>query len=359
MSDTKSSNFRLDESDPRFLIVHEEGHPDRDDYQQFMQHWVSRLDAYEQSDDVACFGVLIVHGRHEHDHDDEDHEHERDGDAEAAFTRMINDFRRDHRDRVSVACTGYANVYDAEDIKKWYGEGEEGLTKMSENMQRFSQYMFGVPAGVFTEVDAAKAWLIKQGSVPQSPDAEEPAANQPASITESSVGLFYGSTTGVTEHVAQCIETAWADAGQEPLITLNITDVDDISVLADFDKLILGIPTWNIGQLQDDWEIVFPDLDDLDFTGTQVALFGIGDAHGYPENFLDAMGMLGDKVRGRGAQLVGYWPTDGYEFDASTALDNGMFMGLGIDEVRQADLTEERVTQWVAQVIGEFALVAT
>ncbi len=39
----------------------------------------------------------------------------------------------------------------------------------------------------------------------------------------------------------------------------------------------------------------------------------MGDQLGYGEWFLDALGMLHDKLA-TGVKFVGYWPTEGYEF---------------------------------------------
>jgi flavodoxin I len=99
-----------------------------------------------------------------------------------------------------------------------------------------------------------------------------------------------------------------------------------------------------------------PQLNALDFTGKKVAIFGIGDQYNYPDNFLDAVGMLGEVLQRQGAELFGFWPVEGYEFAASKALVDGRFMGLGIDNIHQKKLTAARITQWVAQVIQEFAL---
>lgn len=60
--------------------------------------------------------------------------------------------------------------------------------------------------------------------------------------------------------------------------------------------LILGIPTWDFGEIQEDWEAVWDQLDDLNLEGKIVALYGLGDQLGYGEWFLDALGMLHDKL---------------------------------------------------------------
>ena len=51
------------------------------------------------------------------------------------------------------------------------------------------------------------------------------------------------------------------------------------------------------------------------------------------------------------------WPTEGYEFEASLALvDDAHFIGLGIDEDRQPELTQERVKGWCKQIYEEMYL---
>ncbi len=47
---------------------------------------------------------------------------------------------------------------------------------------------------------------------------------------------------------------------------------------------------------------------------------------------------------------MGQWPTEGYDFDASKAVKNGQFVGLALDEDNQSELTESRITTWVAQL---------
>lgn len=164
------------------------------------------------------------------------------------------------------------------------------------------------------------------------------------------MGIFYGSSTGNTETAAELIK---AEMGE------FVSSIQDISKskpedLSQFDVLILGVSTWNIGDMQDDWAAFLPRLQELDLTGKKVALFAQGDAQGYPYNFLDAMGELWEACKGRGAQLVGVWPTEGYEFDESQAMfDDAHFVGLGLDEDNEPDLTEERIHAWLLQVVQE------
>ncbi|UTA46517.1 flavodoxin [Simiduia sp. 21SJ11W-1] len=168
------------------------------------------------------------------------------------------------------------------------------------------------------------------------------------------IGLFFGSDEGNTEAVAYRIQ---ARLGTE---VVDVHDVADVTVLDfdDYEHIILGIPTWDFGQIQSDWEDFWGDIESVDFTGKTVALFGLGDQFGYGDYFLDAMGMLHDLVVGNGARIVGYWPTEGYEFDASKAQVPGepLFMGLAIDQDQQEDLTSDRLNSWCAQIHSEFGL---
>jgi flavodoxin I len=166
----------------------------------------------------------------------------------------------------------------------------------------------------------------------------------------ATVKIFYGSTDGNTETVAEMIKDKFGEAE-----VINVADASP----ADFDGAdlyLLGSSTWEDGQLQEDWDAFFPEMDDIDFTGKTVAIFGLGDAEGFSGEFVNAMGTLFDKVVERGGKLVGSWPTDGYVFEHSNSVRDGSFVGLAIDEDNESDMTEERVTGWVEKVKTEAGL---
>lgn len=169
----------------------------------------------------------------------------------------------------------------------------------------------------------------------------------------ASVGIYFGSDTGNTEHVAKLIQK---ELGK------NLIDVHDIAKstkeeIAEYDLLLFGIPTWYYGEAQCDWDDFFPELEQIDFDGKLYAIFGCGDQEDYAEYFLDAMGMVRDIVDAKGGIMMGQWPTDGYDFVASKGLaDDDHFVGLGIDEDRQPELTEQRIKQWCAQINEEMCL---
>jgi flavodoxin len=77
---------------------------------------------------------------------------------------------------------------------------------------------------------------------------------------------------------------------------------------------------------------------------------------GYPETFGDALFFIADRLRSRGATLVGQWPVAGYDFSGSWAVEEGHFLGLMLDEDNQPELTAPRLADWLAQLAAEFAL---
>ncbi len=166
------------------------------------------------------------------------------------------------------------------------------------------------------------------------------------------VALFYGSYTGVTGEVARKIVN---ELGPDKVDIFDISKDGD--KMADYQKLIIGTSTWSIGELQEDWDAFMPKLQKMDFTGKTVALFGTGDQVGYPDTFLDGMGMLYETFQYRGANFIGYWPTVGYDFTSPLPLlDHDRFVGLAIDEDNQPELTDERIKEWCAQIKPELGL---
>jgi len=173
-------------------------------------------------------------------------------------------------------------------------------------------------------------------------------------IDRKKIGLFYGSSTCYTEMAAEKIAAGMRGTSVE---LHNIADTD-LKRCLDYSFLIMGIPTWDYGELQEDWENLWPQFDELDLSEHRVALFGLGDQIGYPQWFQDALGYLHERLRERGATLVGYWPVEGYQFEASQGLstDKSQFVGLALDEENQAELSEERIRRWCEQVQREFGL---
>ncbi len=162
------------------------------------------------------------------------------------------------------------------------------------------------------------------------------------------IAIFYGSSTGNTEKVAEKIKQAFGGEA----ISLNVDDAHSKD-LEKFPYLIFGTSTWEIGDMQDDWQEFIAVVDKTDLSKKKVALFGLGDQELYPDSFADGVGRIYDHIAGK-TTIVGRWPLTGYDFEESDAVRDGDFVGLIIDEENQKNLTSERISQWVALLKNEF-----
>lgn len=167
----------------------------------------------------------------------------------------------------------------------------------------------------------------------------------------SKIGLFYASSTGNTEDVATRIKEKMAAFDID---LKNVSDCVD-NALKEYELLIFGVSTWGDGDLQDDWDDYITNLNEETLMNKTVAIFGLGDQEEYCDNFLDAMGTIYDKVIESGATVVGSWPSDGYDFEESSAIRNGEFVGLALDEDNQDDLSDERISAWIEIITPYFS----
>ena len=169
------------------------------------------------------------------------------------------------------------------------------------------------------------------------------------------IALFYGSETGVTDDITRDFVTLWKDDTLDLMEIADATAVDFIK----YERLILGLSTWYDGDLQSDWEDFFDDFKTIDFTNKTVAIFGLGDQVGYAEYFVDGVGILAKEVIKNGGQVIGYWPTKGYQHTESVAIiqeNTELFYGLAIDEDNESQLTDERLNTWITQIKKEFQI---
>jgi len=165
--------------------------------------------------------------------------------------------------------------------------------------------------------------------------------------------LFYGTMTGKTAAVAEAIQAALADLIDEARC-IDRAKADDLRAC---DLLILGGSTWGDGELTDDWADFMPQLDQIDFNGKTVALFGVGDQVSYTYNFVSAMKLLYDKLKERGARVIAdKISVEGFEFAHSESVVDGAFVGLVIDEMNETELTQARIESWAQKVRQEAAV---
>jgi flavodoxin I len=173
----------------------------------------------------------------------------------------------------------------------------------------------------------------------------------------SKVGIFFGTSTGSTETVADLLTEAFGDDAEGPF------DVDTLEgslkdIFGKYDTLVVGTPTWNTGADTErsgtGWdELYYGPMQDFKLDGKKVAVFGLGDQISYAENYADATGELHDVFEGLGCQMMGYTSIEGYEHEASKAIRGDKFCGLLCDMVNQEELSEERVQKWVAHLRAE------
>ncbi len=161
-----------------------------------------------------------------------------------------------------------------------------------------------------------------------------------------SIAIIYGSSTEHTKDAAEKIAELLADYSP----TLSDIYDGDVEPFKTHDILILGISTWGVADLQDDWSDFYPKLEQIDFTGKKVAIFGLGDASIYPSSYVDAMGILYEIVVKQGATVIGEVSPEGYDFEYSRAFIDGKFIGLPLDDDYEPELTEERIINWVEQL---------
>lgn len=159
-------------------------------------------------------------------------------------------------------------------------------------------------------------------------------------------GIFYGSTTGNTENVANKIATALG-IGENDIH--NVADTQ-VHAIESYEILLLGCSTWGIGEMQDDWNDFLFKLKDLNLKNKTVALFGCGDSASFGSSFCDALGVIYHELEHTGCTFIGEVSPEGYSYDSSEALIDGKFVGLPLDENNEADKTDERVKMWTDEL---------
>jgi flavodoxin I len=164
------------------------------------------------------------------------------------------------------------------------------------------------------------------------------------------IGLLYSFNTNKTSQAARKIGEEFGDDMVKHVNAETITEKEFLS----FNKLILGVPTWFDGELPNYWDEFIPALEDLDLKGKIVAIFGNGNQKGYPENFVDGVGIMANLLESRGARLVGFTPVSGYAFESSQALRGELFAGLALDFENQASQINGKIKKWVEQLRKEF-----
>jgi flavodoxin I len=172
----------------------------------------------------------------------------------------------------------------------------------------------------------------------------------------SKIGIFFGTDTGSTRLVAKKIfSILGAEIADKPK-NINRTQVSE---LLQYDALILGTPSYGVGEMpglavgcqEPNWAEFVPYLDGIDLSGKRVALFGLGHQERYASRFASSLIQLYRVFYGYGAEIIGSWSTEGYQFEHSDAIINQQFVGLVLDQRGQPHLTDQRLQIWLGQVV--------
>lgn len=163
------------------------------------------------------------------------------------------------------------------------------------------------------------------------------------------IGVFYGTTSGKSEAIADEIDFDLKKYEHE---VFNV--VNGVEEIANFKNLILITPTYGVGELQKDWEEHVSQLKKIDFSGKKVALVGLGNQFTFGESFVEGMKKLYDIVIANHGEIIGFTSNKGYHYQESEAVVDGKFVGLALDETNQDNETPERISTWIKEILKEF-----
>ncbi len=164
------------------------------------------------------------------------------------------------------------------------------------------------------------------------------------------IGIFYSFNSQKTKLIGEKILEMFKEGEIEAINAETVTEEEFLK----YDRMILGVPTWFDGELPNYWDEFVPAIEDLDMSGKKIAIYGLADQKSYPENFGDAVGLMANLLKQRGAEIVGETSTEGYTFESSRAIKNDKFVGLILDQENQARLTQARLDMWIKQVKENF-----
>ena len=160
------------------------------------------------------------------------------------------------------------------------------------------------------------------------------------------IGLFYDSETGNTEALVGVISEKFGDGEIE---SKSVWDESPES-FKNYKAMIFATPTVGEGDLPEGWQRLLDQMSEGDLSDLTVGLIALGDQYTYGDEFVNALGDLYDTVKKLGANVVGFWSTDGYDFEETTSIRDGKFPGLVLDEDNQSEETDGRLDTWLGEV---------
>lgn len=145
----------------------------------------------------------------------------------------------------------------------------------------------------------------------------------------SKVLIVYGSTTGNTEALAEIIGRGISDAGHEAKV-VNAADVAAPGLCDGWDMVLFGCSAWGDDEviLQDDFQSLYDEFDQINAKGKKTAAFATGDTNF--TLFCGSVDVIQDRLEELGAEIVAE--------------------GLKIDGQAQSDQPE--VQNWIKKVVS-------
>lgn len=172
----------------------------------------------------------------------------------------------------------------------------------------------------------------------------------------SKIALLYAPKGGSVEIAAHRVERLYDSSD------LDVIEISNYNVknLVNYEHFILGCSTvgaesWEDADSNNEWDRFFHEIEEqkISLEGKKVAIFGLGNQVLYPDHFVDAMMILKNESEKYGAEIIGYWPTKGYDFTDSDALEGDKFVGLALDEDNEDELSDQRISEWLKIVKPE------
>ncbi|MBD0379555.1 flavodoxin [Paenibacillus sedimenti] len=133
----------------------------------------------------------------------------------------------------------------------------------------------------------------------------------------SKIIIVFASMTGNTEEIAEAIAEGIREAGIEPVVK-SVMDANG-QELENYDGILLGAYTWGDGDLPDEFEDFYEEMDDLNLQGRKSAVFGSADSS-YAQ-FGAAVDTLEAKLAELGAEKV----LDGLKIELNPSKEEKQF----------------------------------
>lgn len=161
--------------------------------------------------------------------------------------------------------------------------------------------------------------------------------------------ILYASTSGSTRLLVHSVAAELGDANVE---CYDIKTLDRAHSFASQDLVVLATPTYGTGDWHNAWSEKGEKLMDHCPADARVAVLGLGDSRSHKKSFAGGIGKLAGLARSKAARLVGAVPLDGYDFEASPAVEDGRFPGLVVEYRRNRIIATAKAVAWVRGILS-------